>query len=128
MATSRRPLPVRRLVATVVGAPVLLAVLVAAGGGPRNASAVWFALVGATAVLGVLTIASFVPERGQSLAAARGCAPCSAMSLATVAGAALLLGFAPGQVTMALAALAVVAAGLLRRTLDLRSPAACPTG
>lgn len=128
VATSRLPLPVRRLVAMVVGAPVLLVALAGSGGGFAGASPGWIALVALTSLLGAVTVASFVPLRGQRLVEARGCAPCAAVALLTVLGAAILLGFAPGEVSMAVTALALVAAGLLRRLGDLRSSTACPTG
>lgn len=95
--------------------PVLLVLLVAAGGGLPVPGAAWAVVVALTAVAGAVLLAGYVPARGQRAADVLGCGPCDAASGLSVVGAAALLAAAPQQVTMALAALAVVGVGLVRR-------------
>ena len=114
----------RRLGAAVVLAPTLFAFLVPAGGGWANASLPWLALVAATATLGALTLASYVPAAGMSWRDTLGCSPCAIVSGGTTVAAAFMLGLAPHQISTALPAVAVALFGLVQRT---SSPTICST-
>jgi hypothetical protein len=118
---ARRLGGVRRVVATLILAPALLALLTQAGGGWTDAATpLWLGLLGATAVVGALTLATYVPSRGESWRDTLGCSPCAVVSGGTVLAAAFLVGQAPHQVGMALPALAVVLFGLVQRTSSTR--------
>ncbi|MBD7981525.1 MULTISPECIES: hypothetical protein [Oerskovia] len=111
----------RRLVVGAALAPGLLWLLVQAGGGWTPAAMPgWVALLAVVAVVGGLTLASYVPARGESWRDTLGCSPCAAVSGGTVLAAAFLVGQAPHQVGMALPALAVVLFGLVQRTSSTR--------
>jgi hypothetical protein len=111
----------RRLVVAAVLGPALLALLAQAGGGWTAAvTPLWLGLLAAIAVVGALTLATYVPSRGQSWRDTLGCSPCAVVSGGTVLAAAFLVGQAPHQVGMALPALAVVLFGLVQRTSSTR--------
>lgn len=115
----------RRLVVGALLAPGLLALLVAAGGGwAHGIPPLWVGLLAAVAVVGGLTLASYVPARGESWRDTLGCSPCAVVSGGTVLAAVFLVGQAPHQVGMALPALAVVLFGLAQRTSSTRDACA----
>ena len=114
----------RRLGATIVLAPVLFGLLVQTGGGWADASPSWLVPVAVTAVLGALTLASYVPTPGMSWRDTLGCSPCAIVSAGTTVAAAFMLGLAPHQISTALPAVAVVLFGLVQRT---SSPTTCST-
>lgn len=107
----------RRLVAAAVLAPVLFGLLVQSGGGwTPQPSPAWLALVAVAAVIGSLTLASYVPTRGTSWRDSLGCSPCAVVSGGTTIAAAFLLGAGPHLISTALPAVAVVLFGLVQRT------------
>ncbi|WP_345045111.1 hypothetical protein [Georgenia daeguensis] len=108
--------PRRRIVATAVLAPALLAALATTGGGwtPTEAP-LWTALVALTALVSAATLATYLPLRGQGWRPDLGCSPCAAMSAGSVLAAAWFLGSAPLQPAMAVVALAAVTLGLVQR-------------
>lgn len=115
----------RRLVVAGALAPGVLAVLVQAGGGWTPAvTPVWLGLVAAVSVVGALTLASYVPARGESWRDTLGCSPCAVVSGGTVLAAGFLVSQAPHQVGMVLPALAVVLFGLVQRTSSTRDACA----
>lgn len=105
----------RRLVAGVLTAPALFLLLLGAGGGWAPTEPVWTAVVAAAALVGAITLASYVPLRGEGLRTTLGCSPCAAASALTVLGAAFVLGSGPHQASMAVVALGLVAFGLYQR-------------
>ncbi len=119
---ARRPLwGRRRLLVAAVLAPVVLALLAQAGGGWTTAATPgWVALLTVVAIVGALTLASYVPARGEAWRDTLGCSPCAAVSGGTVLAAAFLVSQAPHQVGMVLPALAVVLFGLVQRTSSTR--------
>lgn len=115
----------RRLVVGALLAPGLLALLVEAGGGwTDGVPPVWLGLLAVVAVVGGLTLASYVPARGESWRDTLGCSPCAVVSGGTVLAAVFLVGQAPHQVGMVLPALAVVLFGLVQRTSSTRDACA----
>ena len=107
----------RRLLAAVALAPVTFGLLVQSGGGWTSAATVgWLVLVAVAAVIGALTLASYVPVPGQTWRDTLGCSPCAAVSGGTVIAAAFLLSAAPHQISTALPAIAVATFGLVQRT------------
>ncbi|MBD7952450.1 hypothetical protein [Oerskovia rustica] len=128
------PLPVRvrrptwgrrRLVVGALLAPGLLALLVEADGGwTHHLTPLWLGLLAVVAVVGGLTLASYVPARGESWRDTLGCSPCAVVSGGTVLAAVFLVGQAPHQVGMVLPALAVVLFGLVQRTSSTRDACA----
>ncbi|MFF3065306.1 hypothetical protein ACFVQ3_12165 [Oerskovia sp. NPDC057915] len=117
----------RRLVVVALLAPGLLALLVEAGGGwTHDVAPLWLVLLVVVAVVGGLTLASYVPARGEPWRDTLGCSPCAVVSGGTVLAAVLLVSQAPHQVGMVLPALAVVLFGLVQRTSSTRD--ACARG
>ena len=111
----------RRLVVAAAVVPGLLVLLVEAGGGWTSGVApLWLGLLAAVAVVGGLTLASYVPARGESWRDTLGCSPCAVVSGGTVLAAVFLVGQAPHQAGMVLPALAVVLFGLVQRTSSTR--------
>ena len=109
--------PRRRIGAAGILAPVLFGLLVQAGGGWSPAGSLgWLALVAVAAVLGAVTLASYVPIRGMSWRDTLGCSPCAVVSGGTTVAAAFLLGASPHQISTALPAVAVALFGLVQRT------------
>ena len=115
----------RRLLAALALAPVVFAFLVQSGGGWTPAATTgWLALVVVAAVIGALTLASYVPARGQTWRDTLGCSPCAAVSGGTVIAAAFLLSAAPHEISTALPAVVVAIFGLVQRT---QSTTTCST-
>lgn len=115
----------RRLVVGALLAPGLLALLVEVGGGlARGIPPLWLGLLAVVSVVGGLTLASYVPARGESWRDTLGCSPCAVVSGGTVLAAVFLIGQAPHQVGMVLPALAVVLFGLVQRTSSTRDACA----
>ena len=111
----------RRLVVGASLAPGVLWLLVQAGGGWSPAvTPGWVALLAVVAVVGALTLATYVPARGEVWRDTLGCSPCAVVSGGTVLAAVFLVGQAPHQVGMVLPALAVVLFGLVQRTSSTR--------
>lgn len=111
----------RRLVVGAALVPGVFWLLVQAGGGWTPAATPgWVALLAVVAVVGALTLASYVPARGEVWRDTLGCSPCAVVSGGTVLAAAFLVAQAPHQVGMVLPALAVVLFGLVQRTSSTR--------
>ena len=107
----------RRLLAATALLPAALALLVTSGGGwTAAATPVWLVLLAVAAAVSALTLASYVPDRGQAWQDTLGCSPCAALSGGTVLAAAFLLSTAPHQVATALPAVAIVLFGLVQRS------------
>lgn len=115
-AVRRRRVPsTRRVVVGVLAGPALLAWYLTAGGGAADAGVAFVALVAVSAALAAATVATYVPERGQSWRGTLGCGPCDVVAGATVLAAPLLLSFQPLDASMAVVAVAATAFGLFQR-------------
>lgn len=118
----RLPWTRRRTVAAVVLTPLLLFLLVVEGGGwaPQHAP-LWTALVAVTAGGAAAILATYLP--GQGACRARGLTPCAVVPLVALLAAGWLLGAEPHAVPSAIAALGVVAFGLVQRLSGTRCAA-----
>ena len=124
MAAVLRTWPRRRWFAALLAVPLTVAAFSGAAGVPLGATEPgWLALLVSAAVLGALTLASYVPPRG--LRPDVGCSPCAAVSGLTLVGAAVLLDGYGADVSGPLLALGVTAFGLVQR---LRQQPTCATG
>lgn len=121
--TVREAWPLRRVVVASVLSPVLLALLVSAGGGwaPGLAPG-WTGLVGLIALAAAATLATYLPRPGAGRRLDVGCTPCAAVAALSVLGAAFVLGTAPHDVPTAVLALGVAGFGLRQR---LTGPSTC---
>ncbi|EYR62986.1 hypothetical protein N866_03840 [Actinotalea ferrariae CF5-4] len=112
----RRRADRRRLLVGLAAAPLLFLAYAGLGGALTSAPGpAWLVVVGAVAFAGAAVLADYVPRAGQRVRDAVGCAPCAAMPVLTTVGAGLLIASAPGSTPMALAALSIVAFGLVQR-------------
>ena len=115
--------PLRRLIAVVVLAPVLLMIMVAAGGGWDLATSPgWTALVAMGALACATTMATYLPRPGTGLRFDFGCTPCAAVAAVTVLVSLGVLSSAPHDVPTAIWALGVAAFGLRQRRTN---PSTC---
>lgn len=116
--------PKRRWVAAAVLAPVVAAVLFAAGGTPGagGASPAWPVLVLVAAALGAGVLASYLPATGRGLEL--GCSPCAVMSGLTLVGATMAMRNYGADLAGPLVAAAILLFGLTQR---LSQPATCAT-
>lgn len=115
----RRPLVAAGL------APLVFVVIASAAGGWSGAPLGWVVAVALTAAVGAAVLSTYLPRRGQRMGDAVGCAPCAVMPAMTVAGAGALVASAPHDLPMAVIALVLVTAGLVRRLSSAGD--ACPT-
>jgi hypothetical protein len=116
--------PLRRRMAVVVLAPVLLALMVNASGGWALATEPgWTALVALIAISCATTLATYLPHPGTGLRADVGCTPCAAVAAVSVLAAFIVLSSAPHDVSTAVLALGISAFGLIQR---LNNPSTCP--
>ena len=97
-----RAWPPRRVVAAALLTPALAAVLASSGGGwsPRGAPW-WTTVVGLVAVVGAMTLATYVPRPGFGSRLDVGCSPCAVVAVVSVVSAAAILSTAPHQLVAA---------------------------
>jgi hypothetical protein len=116
--------PLRRRMALVVLAPVLLALMVMASGGWALATSPgWTAVVVLIALSCATTLATYLPHPGTGLKVDVGCTPCAAVAAVSVLGAFFVLSSAPHDVSTVVMALGISVFGLVQR---LNNPSTCP--
>lgn len=122
-ATAVHAWPLRRVVTAVLLFPMLLALLVGAGGGwaPRPAPG-WTALVVLVSLAAASTLATYLPRPGAGRRLDVGCTPCATVAAVSVLAAAGVLSSAPHEVPTAILALGVAGFGLRQR---LANPSTC---
>lgn len=112
----------RRLVAVAVLFPVILAMLLGAGGGWSPAEPGWTAIVALAALAAAATLATYLPRSGAWRSLDLGCTPCAAVAALSVLGAVGVLSTAPHDVSTAALAMVIVGFGLTQR---LTNPSTC---
>lgn len=113
----------RRLTWVAVAGPLLAAVVVVRGTSALTFDPMWLALGVVSAILSAVSLATYVPQRGQGLRIDLGCGPCAIVGLVLVSVAGWIL--IAGSVDGGNAAMAAVLAGFATAQ-RLSQPATCP--